>query len=164
MMYKVPRLDEISEEIYLSKTEQQLDIVDDMAVRQYCALLALFGEQESYDEDEVRDADDLRACPDDEPEIYARYSALLQKVSEYRAVMPKDASLDDIRQMALRAYQGEDVNKSEPISLIADGNTELPPEAVENSVEREGESAETVEVTESETSVTDSPDVDVRSS
>jgi hypothetical protein len=164
MMYKVPRLDEISEEIYLSKTEQQLDIVDDMATQRYCALLALFGEQERYDEDEVLDADDLLACPDDEPDIYARYSGLLQKVSEYRAVMPKDASLDDIRQMALRAYQGEDVNKSEPVSLITGGNTELPPEAVEKSEENALESAETVAVTEREISVTNSPDIDTRSS
>jgi hypothetical protein len=66
--------------------------------------------------------------------------------------------------MALRAYQGEDVNKSEPISLIADVNTELPPEAVENSVESEGESAETVEVTGSDTSVTNSPNIDTWSS
>ncbi|MBG6243147.1 MAG: hypothetical protein EKE20_15605, partial [Candidatus Symbiopectobacterium sp. Dall1.0] len=76
----------------------------------------------------MRDADDLLACPDDEPEIYASYSALQQKVSEYRAVMPKDAHLDDIRAVALRVYragdvEGEDVHKSASISLIADGNT-----------------------------------------
>ncbi len=165
MMYKVPRLNEISEEVYLSKTEQQLDIVDDMAVQRYCALLALFGEQECYDEDEVRDADDFLACPDDEPEIYARYSALQQKVSEYRAVMPKDAHLDDIRAVALRVYRaGDVVHKSASISLIANNNNELPPEVVENSVEREGESAETVAVTESEISVINSPDIDAWSS
>lgn len=50
--YKAPRFEEITEELYISKTEQQLDHVDESAIKQYCALLSLFGEQDNYEEDE----------------------------------------------------------------------------------------------------------------
>ncbi|ABN42229.1 gp21 [Sodalis phage phiSG1] len=47
--YKAPRFEEISQELYISKTELQLDHVDESAIKQYCALLSLFSEQENYD-------------------------------------------------------------------------------------------------------------------
>ncbi|PVF38149.1 hypothetical protein A9313_21225, partial [Yersinia pestis] len=48
MMYKVPRLDEISEEEYLRNTASPVEVADEsdtLATEQYCALLAIFGEQ-----------------------------------------------------------------------------------------------------------------------
>ncbi|OIV47964.1 hypothetical protein BK025_00090, partial [Sodalis sp. TME1] len=62
--YKAPRFEEITQELYISKTEKQLDHVDESAIKQYCALLSLFSEQESYDEDEVRDAEAMISNPE----------------------------------------------------------------------------------------------------
>ena len=61
MMYKVPRLDEISEEEYLRNSaslDEAVDGSDSLAADQYCALLAIFGEQEEYDDNERRDTGD----------------------------------------------------------------------------------------------------------
>nr|WP_242490210.1 PD-(D/E)XK nuclease-like domain-containing protein [Sodalis glossinidius] len=105
----------------------------------------------------------------EEPEDVARYDALLQTVNAHRAVMPKDISLDDIKEIALRAYRGGEVrsayvDKSDDNSLISEEKTELPPESVDNPEENAPESEETVEAVEDATTVTDSPDCDTQSS
>lgn len=168
--YKAPRLEEITEALYISKTELQLDHVDESAIKQYCALLSLFSEQESYDEDEVRDAEAMISNPEgEEAEDVARYDALLQKVNAHRAVMRKDISLDDIKTMALRAYRGGDVggeavHKSDDIHMMINTKPELPPESVDNPEENAPETEETVEAVEIDESVNNSPDCDNRSS
>ncbi|ABN42228.1 gp20 [Sodalis phage phiSG1] len=83
--------------------------------------------------------------------------------------MPKDISLDDIKEIALRAYRGGEVrsayvDKSDDNSLISEEKTELPPESVDNPEENAPESEETVEAVEDATTVTDSPDCDTQSS
>ncbi|CAK8740685.1 hypothetical protein SODG_004162 [Sodalis praecaptivus] len=131
--YKAPRFEEITQELYISKTEKQLDHVDESAIKQYCALLSLFSEQESYDAEEVRDAEVMISNPEgEESEDVARYDALLQQVNAHRAVMPKDISLDDIKAIALQAYRGGEVrsayvDKSDANSLISEEKTESPP-------------------------------------
>ncbi|WP_406704894.1 PD-(D/E)XK nuclease-like domain-containing protein [Sodalis sp.] len=166
--YKAPRFEEITEALYISKTEKQLDHVDESAIKQYCALLSLFSEQESYDADEVRDAEAMMSNPDgEEPEDVARYDALLQQVSEHRAVMPKDISLDDIKAIALRAYRGGEVrsayvDKSDANSLISEEKTELPPDSVDKPEENAPESEETVEAVDVDESVNHSPACDSR--
>lgn len=168
--YKAPRFEEITQELYISKTEKQLDHVDESAIKQYCALLSLFSEQESYDGDEVRDAEAMISNPEGkEPEDVARYDALLQKVNAHRAVMPKDISLDDIKTIALRAYRGgeagaEIVHKSDDIPMIINTKPELPPESVDKPEENAPEPEETVETIEDATTVTNSPDMNDRSS
>jgi exodeoxyribonuclease VIII len=104
MMYKVPRLDEISEDEYYQKTKVQLNV---QAIDQYCALLAIFGEQDEYDSEERRDADDLLACPEDEPEVYAEYLPLRRQVTEAMAGMPKAICLAEVQTLALHLYRGD---------------------------------------------------------
>ncbi|WP_041867762.1 hypothetical protein [Sodalis glossinidius] len=95
--YKATRFEEITQELYISKTEKQIDHVNEFAIKQYCALLSLFGEEESYSEDELRDAQAILDNPEgEEAEDVARYDALLQKVTTHRVTMEKDATLVDI--------------------------------------------------------------------
>lgn len=167
--YKAPRFEEITEELYISKTEKQLDHVDESAIKQYCALLSLFSEQESYDADEVRDAEAMISNPDgEEPEDVARYDALLQKVTTHRGTMAKNATLADIKSAARCLYRGgevdsEVVHKSDDIPMIINTNPELPPESVDKPEENAPESEETVEAVEDEMTVTNSPGCDNRS-
>lgn len=168
--YKAPRFEEITQELYISKTEKQLDHVDEFAIKQYCALLSLFGEGDEYSAEELRDAEALLNDPEgEEPEDVARYDALLQQVNAHRAVMPKDISLDDIKTMALQAYRGGEVrsayvDKSDANSLISEEKVELPPESVDKPEENALEPTETVEAVEIDESVNNSPDIDSRSS
>ncbi|MFT4465525.1 MAG: hypothetical protein ACMX3H_13680 [Sodalis sp. (in: enterobacteria)] len=157
--YKAPRFEEITEELYISKTEKQLDHVDESAIKQYCALLSLFGEEESYSEDEVRDAEALLNNPKgEEAEDVARYDALLQKVSTHRGTMAKDATLEDIKSAALCLYRGGEVggdivHKSDDILMIINTNTELPPESVDKPEENASKPTESVEAVEIDESV-----------
>ncbi|MGL9724077.1 PD-(D/E)XK nuclease-like domain-containing protein [Sodalis sp. (in: enterobacteria)] len=168
--YKAPRFEEITEELYISKTEKQLDHVDEFAIKQYCALLSLFSEQDSYDEDEVRDAQAMISNPEgEEPEDVARYDALLQKVTAHRETMAKDAPLADIKSAVLYLYRGEEVgsevvHKSDDIPIIINTNPELPPEAVDKPEENALEPTETVEAVDVDESVNYSPACDNRSS
>lgn len=168
--YKAPRFEEITQEQYISKTEKQLDHVDESAIKQYCALLSLFSEQESYDDDEVRDAEAMISNPDgEEPEDVARYDALLQKVTTHRGTMAKDATLEDIKSAMLCLYRGGEVggqivHKSDDIPMIIKTNPELPPESVDKPEENAPESTESVEVVDVDESVNDSPACDIRSS
>lgn len=164
MMYKVPRLDEISEEEYLCNTASLVEVVDEpdmLATDQYCALLAIFGEQDEYDDAERRDADDLLACPDDEPEVYAEYLSLRRRVAETLDSMPVRLSQSDIQAMAIQLYNGEWVGKSEiHNSLNSDNEADLSTEIVDNQphipVEvTEGEQVQAVNAEVNISSITD---------
>ncbi|WP_440867892.1 hypothetical protein [Symbiopectobacterium purcellii] len=156
MMYKVPRLDEISEEEYLRNTEHQIDIEDVQAIDLYCALLAIFGEQDEYDDAERRDADDLLACPDDEPEVYSEYLSLRRLVAETLDDMPVNLSLPDIQALAVQLYNGEWISKSEiHNSLNSDNKTNLSTEVVDNQphIPVEVAEGETVQVVNAEVNI-----------
>lgn len=164
MMYKVPRLDEISEEEYLRNTASPVEVVDEpdtLATDQYCALLAIFGEQDEYDDDERRDADDLLACPDDEPEVYAEYLSLRRLVAETLDGMPVSLCQSEIQALAVQLYNGEWVGKSEiHNSLNNDSETDLSTEVVDNQphipVEvAEGEAVQEVNAEVNISSITD---------
>lgn len=76
MYYKAPRLEEITAQRYAELTQSGEAESTASDTDLHLACLAIFGEQESYDEDELRDAADLLAMPEDEPELYAAYLAL----------------------------------------------------------------------------------------
>ncbi|CAK8741794.1 hypothetical protein SODG_005112 [Sodalis praecaptivus] len=168
--YKAPRFEEITEELYISKTEKQLGHVDEFAIKQYCALLSLFGEGDEYSAEELRDAEALLNDPEsEEPEDVARYDALLQKVTTHRGTMAKDATLADIKSAARCLYRGgevdsEVVHKSDDIPMIINTNPELPPKAVDKPEENALEPTETVEAVDVDESVNHSPACDSRSS
>lgn len=168
--YKAPRFEEITEELYISKTEKQLGHVDEFAIKQYCALLSLFGEGDEYSAEELRDAEALLNDPEsEEPEDVARYDALLQQVTAHRETMAKDAPLADIKSAVLYLYRGEEVgsevvHKSDDIPMMINTNPELPPEAVDKPEEKALEPTETVEAVDVDESVNHSPACDSRSS
>jgi len=167
MMYKVPRLDEISEEEYLRNTAAPVEVVDELdtlATDQYCALLAIFGEQDEYDDAERRDADDLLACPDDEPEVYAEYLSLRLLVAETLDSMPVRLTQSEIQAMAIQLYNGEWVGKSEiHNSLNSDKETNLSTEVVDNQPHIPVEVAEGEAVQEVSAEVNISSTTDARS-
>lgn len=167
MMYKVPRLDEISEEEYLRNTASPVEVVDEpdtLATDQYCALLAIFGEQDEYDDDERRDADDLLACPDDEPDVYAEYLSLRRLVAETLDGTPVSLSLSEIQALAVQLYNGEWVGKSEiHNSLNSEDETNLSTEVVDNQPHIPEEVAEGETVREVSSEVNISSVTDARS-
>jgi len=167
MMYKVPRLDEISEEEYLRNTAspaEAADGSDSLATDQYCALLAIFGEQDEYDDDERRDADDLLACPDDEPDVYAEYLSLRRLVAETLDGTPVSLSLSEIQALAVQLYNGEWISKREiHNSLNSDYETNLSTEVVDNQPHIPEEVAEGETVREVSSEVNISSITDARS-
>lgn len=136
MMYKVPRLEEIFEEEYLRNTSAPVEVVDEsdtLATDQYCALLAIFGEQDEYDDAERCDADDLLACPDNEPDLYAKYLSLRQQVSEALNTMPFRLIQSEIQAIAIQLYNGEWIGNCENANpLNSDNEADLSTETVDN--------------------------------
>ncbi|WP_290605596.1 hypothetical protein [Arsenophonus sp. ENCA] len=131
--YKSPRLEEISVEEYLANTEKQTDITKEQEIDQFCALLTIFGIQEEYDEGEIRDADDLLANPEDEPELFEQYTELRDKVTSKISASDKAISIGEIKEIAIHLFEcGKD-------NQLLTQSTELSTESVVIPVENVGE-------------------------
>ena len=137
MMYKVPRLDEISQESYLRSTSASgapapLDMA---AIDQLCALLAIFGEQDEYDDAERRDAVDLLACPDDEPEVYAEYLSLNHRVHQSMGGWASTVSQAEAQAIVMQLFNGEWLGEVESANaLTAENKTDLFTDSVDNTL------------------------------
>jgi exodeoxyribonuclease VIII len=136
MMYKVPRLDEISEDEYWQKTNGPLNV---QTIDQYCALLVIFGEQDEYDFEERRDADDLLACPENEPEVYAKYLPLRHQVAEAMVGMPKSIFLAEVQALAVRLYRGD--LSTETMDNYVDSVSKEHPGVANGQVKQQGETS-----------------------
>lgn len=103
--YKSPRVEEISKETYIAKTEKQIDIDETVEIDVICALLVLFGTQDEYDEAEFADATDLLTNPDDEPDVFDRYNELREDLNRVLATQPVDLSTEAIKKLAVEMFE-----------------------------------------------------------
>ena len=86
--------------------------------------MLLFGEQDAYDESEVRDASKFLAHPDDEPEKFAEFSVLCERLTDIK--LERGALLEEVRAAALSLF-----NAQWPSDMV---RSTLPPDSVDNAV------------------------------
>ncbi|WP_337049992.1 PD-(D/E)XK nuclease-like domain-containing protein [Serratia fonticola] len=106
MFYKAPRLEEVSEELYLEKTMGAEELFPHHAeMDRYLACLVLFGVQEAYDESEQQDALEFLANPDDEPEKFAEFNVLCEHLADVK--LEQGVTLEAVKAAALSLYNGQ---------------------------------------------------------
>lgn len=156
MYYKAPRLEEITAERYAEQCQKDVSESAASDIDLYLACLVIFGEQESYDEDELRDASDLLAMPEDEPALHGTYLLLKDDLDAVLSVRDIPLSAEDIRKEALSLYLlGKPSNEQEgEISTIS----------ADTSVDSEGQTSEQgVRAQDVSEQVKKETDLDVRS-
>lgn len=124
MFYKSPRLEEVSEDAYLEKTQGPAEFPYHAEVDRYLARLVLFGEKDTYDESELRAADAFLASPDEEPEKFAEFNVLCERLAE--EPLARGTLLEEVKALALTLF------RAQWPSDAAAGT--LPPDSVDNAV------------------------------